>query len=176
MAERNLNEQYKDMDKLVNVVSVDPGWNTGLAYWMGDNTPITDIIVEPPKRKKIKLEVNRVYFMFDKFEAYIKSKNPDMLIIEGVEMWTGSTRSMTSAARGDLFALAYLVGGYIAICYRLKIQVKLVYARGGKERTTWKGQLGSEQVAARILRINGIDYPEHIREAVGMGFSVMGIL
>ena len=164
------------MEKLNRVVSVDPGWNTGLAYWVGDNFPITDIIKEPPKRKKIRIEITRIKFMLDRFEAYVKSKNPKLLILEGVEMWSGSTRSMTSAARGDLFALAYLVGGYIAICYKLGIKSELVYARGGKERKTWKGQLGPEQVAKRIYRINKVEYPEHIREAVGIGFSKMGIL
>lgn len=161
---------------LRNTISVDPGWNTGLAYWVGDDLPLTDIIKEPPRRKKIKLETARIQFMMNKFEAYVKSKNPEMMIIEGVEMWSGSTRSMTSAVRGDLFALAYLVGGYMHICFKLSIEVKLVYPRGGKDRAIWKGQMDATKVAARIKRINGETYPEHIREAVGMGFSVMGIL
>jgi len=161
---------------LNKTVTTDPGWNTGLAYWTGDKFPITDIIKEPPKRKKIRLEPERMNYMFEKFSAYIHVKNPDLVIIEGVEMWTGSTRSMTSAARGNLFALAYLVGGYINISYKFDAEVKLVYPRGGKDRQTWKGQLTAEAVAKRIHRINKKEYPEHIREAVGIGFSYMRML
>ncbi len=159
-----------------NVVSVDPGWNTGLAYWIGDKFPITNLIKEPPKRKKIKIEPTRLQYMFDKFNAYIKSNDLDLCIIEGVEMWTGSVRSMTSAARGNLFSLAYIVGGYINICYQQGIEIKLVYPRGGKDREMWKGQLNAEMVAKRIYRLNKKTYPEHIREAVGIGFSHMRML
>ncbi|NJR72707.1 MAG: hypothetical protein HC773_01360 [Scytonema sp. CRU_2_7] len=157
-------------------LTVDPGWNTGLAYWIGDKEPIVSIIKEPPRRKKIKLEPTRLKYMFDKFEAYVKSRSIETCVIEGVEMWSGSTKSMTSAARGNLFSLAYIVGGYINICYRLGIHVKLVYPRGGGDRVMWKGQLDATKLAARIHRINSKIYPEHIREAVGIGFSIMGIL
>lgn len=172
----------KSCIELSNVVSVDPGWNTGLAYWTGDIYPMTSIIEEPPRRKKLKLEPPRFYYMFSKFEAYMKAKNPDEMLIEGVEMWMGSTVSMAAAARGNLFSLAYLVGGYMAICYRLKIKVRLVYARGKKAKgnqpakETWKGQLNAGAIDKRIYRLNKTKYPEHIREAVGIGFHCMGIL
>jgi len=164
------------MEKLNKVLTVDPGWNTGLAYWVGNDYPLIDIIKEPPRRKKIKLEVPRIRYMMNKFEAYIKARPIEEMIIEGVEMWTGSVRSMTSAARGDLFGLAYLVGGYMNICFKNDIDVKLVYPRGGKDRAIWKGQMNAEMVAARIHRINKNIYPEHIREAVGIGFAAMGVL
>jgi hypothetical protein len=168
------------MEKLVNVITCDPGWNTGLAYWMGDYTPITYIIKEPPRRKKIKIEPARLKFMFQKFNAILCSHAPlvDSVYIEGVEMWSGNVRSLTAAQRGDLFSLAYLVGGYISICQSKGVSVKLVYPRGNKAkgRVMWKGQLNTEKLIKRIYRINQQKYPEHIREAVGIGFSVMGVL
>lgn len=166
---------------LNNVITVDPGWNTGIAYWIGDLKPITFLIKEPPRRKKIKIEPVRLRYMFSKFEAALKSTPQDKIdtcYIEGVEMWSGNVRSLTSAQRGNLFALAYIVGGYISICYRFGITTKLVYPRGNKAKgqVMWKGQLNEKKIIARIKRINGMIYPEHVREAVGIGFSVMGIL
>jgi len=157
-------------------ISVDPGWNTGLAYWVGDNEPLTHLIKEPPKLKKNRIEVDRMQFMFERFRAYLKVRFVKRVLIEGVEMWQGSTKSMTAAARGDLFALSYLVGGYSAIAMRMGFEVSLVYARGGKGHETWKGQLTPEALALRIDRLNGQTYPEHIREAVGIGFHKLGVL
>lgn len=166
------------MQTLKRVLTIDPGWSTGLAYWIGDLEPITDIIKEPAKRKKIQSEVLRLKYMLSKFEAYIKAKEPDEAIIEGVELWSGSVRSMASATKGDTFTLAYLVGGYMKICIDYGVDVRLVYPRGDKKRgkEAWKGQMNADMIAKRIHRINGVTYPEHIREAVGIGFHKMGML
>ncbi len=161
---------------LINTVTVDPGWNTGLAYWVGDLTPVCSIIKEPPKNKVIKLEPTRLNYMYNMFEAYLSSNTVDLCVMEGVEMWMGSTKSMTAASRGNLFSLAYIIGGYISICNKKSIEVKLVYPRGGGDRKTWKGQLSASQIEERIKLINGMVYKEHIREAVAIGFSTMGIL
>ena len=167
------------MKKLNNVMTVDPGWSTGIAYWLGDNKPITKLIKEPPKRKIIKIEPVRLRYMYTYFRKSVLSfPCVNVCYIEGVEMWSGNVRSLTAAQRGNLFALSYIVGGYINICQSLEISTKLVYPRGNKAKgqVMWKGQLSADKVAKRIKRINGLTYPEHIREAVGIGFSVMGIL
>jgi len=163
---------------LNNTITVDPGWNTGMAYWIGDYTPLVFVIKEPPKRKKIKLEPTRLAYMFTEFKSFLMSKKVKLCVIEGVELWAGNVRSMTSASRGDLFALAYIVGGYLSICQQLGIRTKLVYPRGNKakEKIRWKGQLDNEALDERIMMINGVTYKEHVREAVGIGFSIMGIL
>jgi len=172
----------KEINYLENTISVDPGWNTGLAYWDGDEYPDT-YIIEEPRFQKTKKDQLRLWYMFKLFENYIANEySPNSIIIEGVELWTGSSVSMTSATRGDLFSLAYLVGGYVAIACKYSIDVRFVYARGAKakgnkaEKETWKGQLNASALDKRIYRINGEKYPEHIREAVGMGFHCMGIL
>ncbi len=168
------------MSMLNRTLTVDPGFNTGIAYWVGDKHPITQLIREPAKRKVIKIEPQRLAYMFRKFEAILKvySDNVDVCYIEGVQLWGYDLKSMASAKRGDLFALAYLVGGYTAICQRNSIDVKLIYPAGNKkkEQVAWKGQLNARMLARRLFRINDTVYPEHIREAVGMGFSVLGEL
>lgn len=168
------------MDSLNRCLTIDPGWNTGIAYWVGDLDPITQVIKEPARRKKIKIEPERLDYMFRKFDSIVRiyKDEIDRCYIEGVELWAYNLRSMTSAKRGDLFALAYMVGGYTAMCQRNGIEVMLLYPTGEKkkERVAWKGQLDARKLAARIVRINNKTYPEHVREAVGMGFSILGIL
>ena len=168
------------MNYLMGTITIDPGWNTALAFWVGDNNPITHVIKEPTKRKKILVEPRRLKYMFRKFENILKVYDDELITvyIEGVELWAYNLKSMTAAKRGDLFALAYMVGGYMAICQKHGYEVKLLYPRGDKkkEKVAWKGQLGPDKLARRLLRLNGKTYPEHVREAVAMGFSVMGVL
>lgn len=168
------------MGELSRCLTVDPGWNTGIAYWVGDLDPITQIIREPPKRRKIRVEPRRLAYMFRKFENIVRVYNDevDACYIEGAQLWGYNVKSMTSAKKGDLFALAYLIGGYVAICQRNGLDVNIIYPTADKkrEREGWKGQLDAKKLAARIYRVNKKTYPEHVREAVGIGMSVMGIL
>lgn len=164
---------------LNNTVILDPGWNTGISIWTGDLHPLTHVIREPLKRKKIKIELKRLFYMVDQFKT-ILSLYPklDTCYIEGVGLWSGSLRSMTAAKRGDTFALAYLVGLYAGVCYDRGMNVNLSYPGSDKkkERVGWKGQMNAQVIAKRIYRINQTTYPEHIREAVGIGFAIMGKL
>ena len=168
------------MEYLKRCLTVDPGWNTGIAYWTGDAEPIIHLIKEPTKQKKIKIEPIRLNYMFTKFEGLLKVYRTELdhVYIEGVQLWSMNAKSLTAGQRGDLFALAYLVGGYISICHRHGLNVRLVYpvTDNKKERTGWKGQLDGKKLALRIQRVNGKTYPEHIREAVGIGLSIAGIL
>lgn len=165
---------------LKNTLTVDPGWNTGLAYWTGDMYPVTSIIREPVRIKKIKIETVRLAFMFQRFSAFIRvyEENLDNVYIEGAQLWINSIKSMAAAQRGNLFALSYIIGGYASICISKGISVDLRYPSGKitEHRQIWKGQLGSKQLAKRIHRLNGKTYPEHVREAVGIGFSIMEVL
>jgi hypothetical protein len=164
---------------LNKILTIDPGWNTGIAYWIGTLEPLTQIIREPLKVKQTKLEAKRLKFMFIRFNKFLDVW-PDIkkVYIEGTQLWVSSIKSMASVQRGNLFSLAYLVGGYSAICVARNIEVEIIYPSGKitATRKIWKGQLNSLQLARRIQRINGKAYPEHIREAVGIGFSVMNIL
>lgn len=156
-----------------NFLSVDPGWNTGLAYWQGDNKlPWVDIITEPGKNKKLKLEEDRIEWMFQKFEAKIKALPPvyDKCFIEGSELWTSSPVSMAAAARGDTFGLAYIIGGYMFTCMKYRLGVEIINPK------KWKAQLNRLKLTYRLNTLLGVEYKEHIREAVGLGLWVKGVL
>ena len=77
--------------------------------------------------------------------------------------------SQTAIRKGTLFELSYLVGRYEEICYQHDIKCKIINA------PEWKGQMDKDITAAKIKMINGETYPsEHITDAVGMGFGIVG--
>ncbi len=87
--------------------------------------------------------------------------------IEGAGLWGDSLKSQTSAARGDTFKLAYLVGAYVAEVQRMGMCAIIVDAR------EWKGTLSKEGTKLRVARIMGdVDkYNEHEIDAVAFGLS-----
>lgn len=155
-------------------ISVDPGWNTGLAVWTGsDNLPYcTDIIVEPTRLKILKLEEDRIEWMLKKFEAFVKARSEYVkdVYIEGAELWSSSVRSMAAAQKGDTFGLAYIIGGYMQICYSYGLHPKVI------NPTKWKAQLSKDKLIERLKRLYDVEYKEHTREAVGLGLWVKGVL
>lgn len=148
-------------------LTVDPGEHTGWAYWSGTNKPLTGQI-RPAKTRE--LEPGLIHH-WGEFKALLASCRPCTVIIEGVEIWEGSLVSMTSAKRGNLFKLAYLVGGYTQIANSKNIEVEIIPAR------RWKGQLTKDAVRSRVKRFNGQLYrTDHITDAVGIGVAIMGKL
>lgn len=152
------------------MLCVDPGWNTGLAYFLKNQKPFTSLIKEPPRMKKLKLEEIRLEYMFDMFEAYLKTKDIVECWIEGAETWEMSAKSLAAAERGNTFALAYMVGGYTSLCYKNGVVPHIV------KPSKWKGQLNDIRLAHRLKMLIGEKYPQHIQEAVGVGMWVKGVL
>lgn len=152
---------------LIDTITVDPGYNTGIAIWDDDPFPET-VVLHADTAKSV---INRIEYLYNGFKDLIdRYLNIKFVIIEGVNLWVASGKSQSSAAQGYLFDLAYLVGVYSAICFDKGITVKIVTVN------QWKGQMPAKVVKNRIKLINNIEYPEHIQEAVGIGFSEIGIL
>ena len=162
-----------------DTLSVDPGWNTGWADWKYSDKanpfPDVGIFKLPPKIEKTFEE--RLIYMLDRFHGLLKTKNPKLLIIEGTEVWNSALGNAAATKKTKLgfspvIQLSVLVGGYCAIAIGEVINFKIVSPAG---KDGWKGQMNDEVIAARIKRINGQTYPEHIREAVGLGFAMSNI-
>ena len=155
---------------LNDILTVDPGFHTGYAYWKGDKYPVTGSLNLSKGKKVVEPEM-KFEDMWGKFEALIKSYNPEICFIESVEHWGGSLKSRVASVRGDLATLSYLVGGYGNICKQHGVVWCLVSAK------QWKGQLPNSALVERVKLINGQEYPnEHILCAVGIGLAKMGLL
>ena len=156
------------------MISIDPGFNTGWAYW--ERKTLIDFgsfnSVYAPHKDQYQFFPDM--FRTFKFELFKSLKlRPTTVVIEKVNLWGGSMKSMASAKRGDLFQLAYLIGGYYQICSMKKFifNIQLISVN------EWKGQMPKIVVANRIRNKLGITLPnDHISDAVGIGLSILGEL
>lgn len=155
---------------LNNILTVDTGDNTGIAYWKGNLFPHVDQIICPVWNiKKINTQL---CYMWDQFESIILCfKNLQKVYFEGTNVYRSSLVSMTSATRGNLTKLNYLIGGYANMCFKNGIEFEIITAQ------QWKGQMSKEATTNKIKLLNGQTYSsEHITDAVGMGFGIMKML
>jgi len=155
-------------------LTVDPGWNTGWAFW-GNNTVAPSATGQYILKNKLRAKGTRtedkLNYMFEQFEEVLNDLEPIFLYVEGTELWTTSTTSMASASSGNLFVLTYLIGGYLSMANRYGLLTRLIPAN------QWKGQLSKTAVQKRIFRRIGEVYvTDHIADAVGMGLSLKGEL
>jgi len=161
------------MEILSDVLTVDPGWNTGYAFWEAHNK-LPDVgMFKVSKAKSIASTEARLSDLWCKFEDLIDKYMPklELCIIESVQLWEGSLTSMTAARRGDIFKLSMLIGGYAKVCMDRGVDFEFLTAQ------QWKGQLTKKAVELRVKRRIGQVYAaDHITDAVGIGLSLMNNL
>lgn len=162
--------EYDSMKALRGVITCDIGLNTAGALWTGG--------LHPSVREFHRLHVGElpdyIRQMRDSFGmmlSYFRSElggKIKLVLIEGTKVYDGLV-SQTSAKRGDLIVLSYLVGVYCAECDMMNIPFDVVTA------SEWKGQLSKEATEYRVRRINGgREYAtEHSFDAVAMGYSLV---
>lgn len=155
-----------------NTFTIDPGDNTGWAYWNGTDKPISGSFTFPNGIKDRTEQISALAYTFHKLilVTLTSGKKIEEIVIEEVALWEGSLNSMTSAKRGTLFKLAYTVGAYIDRAGMNNIPVKLVKPQ------SWKGQLDDEAVLLRVQLITGIECSNfHQSSAIGIGLNEAGI-
>lgn len=154
---------------LQGLLAVDPGDNTGWAYFDGSISPMVGQITLS-RSKNVVGQPAQLEWMWEKFSALLSEVNPRGVILEAVEFWSGSVKSRAAASRQNLSKLAYLVGGYGSICTAMGIEWGLLPSRN------WKGQMDDAAVKARVIRANGLTYATpHITDAVGIGLHFAGV-
>ena len=97
--------------------------------------------------------------------------------IEQPQIWTADSSSLASAARGDLFKLAVLVGdiiGHLRVGLQNRVEIRLVTPN------EWKGQLPKPVVMERVRTILGYNNPacrlrDHETDAIAIGLYVFGV-
>lgn len=158
-----------------NLMTVDPGNITGIAVWKTGIIPYKTLDIRIKLAVGDPLDVDEcVRQMAEKFTQLFQEDlndcRPEIVYIEGVRVYN-TLKSMTSAMRGNLMWLSYLVGAYTQIVHGFGAQAKII------EPSQWKGQMNKTAVKRRIERRIGMVYRnEHITDAVGMGLSIAGIL
>lgn len=155
--------------KVDNAVTVDIGRTTAWACWRKDQLWSCEVIRAPKGKQNVE---DYLKVMGAAFEHSLWRIRPvKRVYLEGVELWEGSLMSLTSAKRGDLMTLSYLLGVYAKTAFSRGAEVIIIPAR------VWKGQLTKIATAERVRRLHGQVYEnDHITDAVAMGYSIMGVL
>jgi hypothetical protein len=142
--------------------TVDPGKMTAIALWDRDWNMLS--IEQQP------IETPAGAYSFAKF-FLIKHKYIEKFIIERVEIWASSSKSMASATSGDLSKLAYIVGALSAAIETQKVPVELI------SPLKWKGQMNYKQLRNILLVKFGIKTTsDHKASAIGIGLHLKGVL
>jgi hypothetical protein len=153
--------------ELKNVLASDPGLHTGIS-WFPDDVIIPQTF-DFRARWNAKTTSEKLDSLVSQLDLYnFRQYRIEHVVIEGVEIYSGSLKSMTAATRGDLSLLAYIVGAYYHYFHGLPTEII---------SPQWKGQLTYTALDEWVYRINGQHYKsEHIRAAVGLGLWKKGIL
>ena len=153
------------------LLSLDPGNNTGYALFI--NSCCTEFYgtIRCPKKIKELENIEQIFYMSKKLNGILRQYKPLTCYIEGVTVWADSLKSITSAVRGNLIKLAYLIGSYSHTCELNGVAVRIVTPQ------EWKGQMSKEVVAKRVYRAVHLTFPnDHITDAVGIGLYALGQL
>jgi hypothetical protein len=153
----------------LRMITVDPGIHTGIAIWGSDLHPRC---LEISTTQKLHTEEARRALCSD-FRVIVRPYSGAAIVyIEDVTLWGGSLKSLTASRKGDLFALAKLIGGYEQVCLNAGVCVI-----SSVSVTKWKGQMNDFALFDRLRRINEETYTSpHIANAVGLGMSIRGVL
>ena len=150
-------------------MSFDPGYNTGWVCWLDGKMVDSGTVRLFGKAKDMTTDLQHLKLLGAGFRCEIEEHKPSEVVLEGVSLWGGSSKSQAAALRGDTFWLAYLVGVYIAICHEFSIQVTVVDVR------TWKGSLPLEALQKWVQRQVGTTMSnEHEYCAAGIGLHYFG--
>ena len=165
-----------------SIMFIDPGLDgTGWAYWRTLDTgagrdratlPEAHGVIRPSRKhgwQSASLDVCAA------FAGVLLSIKPKNIVIEFPELWASSAVSYASTARGELFKVAYLVGGLAEVGSRNKTNLPVLISP-----SEWKGQLKKDAMVYRIKRLfdETPEFPtnEHTLDAVGMGIAAQGAL
>ncbi len=169
---RSTAKQSSTPDLFLNrAISIDPGYNTGIAYWNGTRWPETFEVSDEFGKYDF---INRAHLTCQEFESVICTFDIQIAVIESIELWSGSavSHAATSRKSGNTFETSMLIGMYVK-CLMDRNVGKIIL----KTPSQWKGQLDKDKTAYRVNKLNGTTYADdHITDAVGLGFAAVGLI
>ncbi|MHA1962465.1 MAG: hypothetical protein ACW99U_19865 [Candidatus Thorarchaeota archaeon] len=148
--------------EIKQLLTIDPGNSTGWAYW----EKLKEDSLRPTLWGVFKGKDWRVRFKL------LVSSLPDLesVWIEDQEMWS-SDKSQKAGRSGSLFKLAYRCGWYACQCWQSTgIEPQSI------KPSVWKGQLSKPALQSRLTEVVGIEFEDHIADAVGIGMHLIGKL
>jgi hypothetical protein len=157
-----------ELSKLGNVVCVDPGRSTGVAYFINGEMPKTATI-------KYKDPINHATLvdycakmcgdLVCLSSILCGDWKPDRAFIEFPGFWAGSAKSHASATSDAIPFLCGLATAYGMTLEGIGIKTTFVPVK-------WKGQMSKQATMALIKRKTGWEFKtDHETDAVGIGLA-----
>ena len=163
-----------------SVVIVDPGLGgTGVAHWTSfarlDHDKFKGKLPHETRIIEVKENIDwigKADMITDRFEKFLKECCPCFAVFENQSVWDSTAAGYAAGKKGDIVKLAQLNGMMMRAAQKRNMNVHLL------EVGEWKGQLSKDAVKQRIRIYTGIktDYPNHVSDAIGMGFYLQGVL
>lgn len=162
---------YMHENMLSDMLCVDPGENTGWAYfksYTGGYTLDHGVFTA----HGIKGEEEKHNYLIRTFKDLLVKYSADLINIESVSFWAGSDKSSASVNSGAIFKLDRVVGGYMAVCSLRGFDYHLLPAN------IWKGQMNKATTKLRVQRAlpRLTIKNNHTIDAIAMGLSLGGDL
>ncbi len=162
------------MEKIVDMIAIDPGFHSGVAAFLtGCDKPAAVGMLRAPNKKDPLWD--RVEFLLVQMDVLMSGlieqfdiSSKCRVLIEYPAFFSGSGGRMT-AARGDLVKLAFITGALAAHISGLQLTIVPV------EVSAWKGQLSKKHVNERIKKLIQMEFADHIADAVGIGLWDRGV-
>jgi Holliday junction resolvasome RuvABC endonuclease subunit len=149
------------------VLGIDPGRHTGWGLVNGQNYVASGSFTGAGEPFTYMVEMKNMLGSILEGLRYC----PDWCVLEGVQVYGDSLKSQTSARRGDLIVLSYLIGVYASVCHDYGIAVRIMTPR------EWKGQWTKDATAAYVKRTVGLTFKtDHETDAVAMALRTAGDL
>jgi len=162
---------------MYKVLTIDPGRGLGYAFWPSLRRSMDKPLIQPTAYGCINMPVEglwelRAKALFWEFVNLASDFEPKHVIVENQALWGGSTKSFTAGVKGSLFKLSHVTGLILAAAFILEADAHLV------QPMIWKGTLPNRLVKQRVLKAMGkqFDAVEHTFDALGLGFSIQGVL
>lgn len=166
-------KQNKKIYPTEYVLCIDPGiGGTGLAYFQKGDEPTYTETLKSQSKTWTTVALNITYSLRGVIGGDCPDITPLYVVIEWPSLWSGSAKSYSAGIKGDLFKLTSLIGMLIHECGAYHYSDGLILL----PVADWKGQLSKKAVDARIKRVLGKKYPNHVSDAVGMGLFLKGLL
>jgi hypothetical protein len=167
-----LKDCFEGFASAKNVICLDPGLEgTGFAYFHNLYGKATKTSLQKPRDSGVwragKYEwKTKAVLLWKQFNYYCSHHHVEKLVMEFPELWLVNSKSVASATTGDLFKLAYLIGGFANNFLDAK-----VFLLAPKE---WKGQLPKQIIHNRLTDLGFPPLREHEADAVGIGIALQG--
>jgi hypothetical protein len=163
-----------------DVMTVDPGLGgTGVAFWR----KLVRGTATEPDFVDVLHEEDETATWTERARSIARAARellpvPETLFVEVPRLWPHSRKSRAAAIRGDLTKLSAVAGMVIEAVSASRFATLRVVTAFPRD---WKDQLPKDAVVRRIYRAlglnsDGLSYPDHAADAVGMGLAIAGVL